>query len=390
MKMQIAINPRLRFHLSPLVWILLTLMGIAFVVAMIRYIYGIGAISNLGNAYPWGFWISFDLLCGVAIASGGFIMAGIVEIFELKEFHPLLYPALLTGFLGYILYILALLVDLGHPERIWHYAIFQNHHSVLFECGILVMIVTATFAMIFAPLFFERINQPKVAGIFRAASKPLIIVLVTASILHQTSLGSIYLIQNPKLFPLWWTPVIPLHFFISAIAIGLAMTIFEFSLSSRYFHRGLETHLLEKLAAAIPYVLGLYLIVRFAQLALANDLQYLFNGGMMSVLFWAEIIIGSIIPLILFSFKKIRQSPRGLLAGATILLLGMMLNCFDVSWLAIQHSDPLTYIPTFMANNVHYLPSLPEVSISIGIFSFGVLAFGLAIKYLPIFEGDQE
>ena len=389
MKLQIAVNPRLRFHLSPLVWILLTLMGIAFIVAMIRYIYGIGAISNLSSAYPWGFWISFDLLTGVAIASGGFIMAGMVEIFELNEFRPLLYPALLTGFLGYILYILALLVDLGHPERIWHYVIFQNHHSVLFECGILVMIITATFALIFAPLFFERMNQPKVAKIFRDANKPLIILLVTASILHQTSLGSIYLIQNPKLSPLWWTPVIPLHFFISAVAIGLAMTIFESSLSSRYFHRGLETHLLEKLAVAIPYVLGLYLIVRFTQLALAGDLQYLFNSGIMSILFWSEIIIGSIIPLIMFAFKKIRQSPRGLLTGAIILLLGMILNRFDVSWLAIKHPDPLTYIPTFMANNVHYLPSLPEISISLGIFSAGILAFGLAIKYLPIFEDED-
>ena len=390
MKMQIAINPRLRFHLSPLVWILLTLMGIAFVVAMIRYIYGIGAISNLSNAYPWGFWVSFDLFTGIAISSGAFVLTSIVYILELEEFRPLVRPTLLTGLIGYVMEVIALLVDLGHPERIWHYFIYQNFTSFLLTIGLYVMIYTVIMAVELAPAVLERFKLQKFADLIKRYMKPLVIIGATISVLHQGSLGALLLIQPAKLFPLWWTPILPVLFFISAIAIALAMTIFESSLSSRYFHRGLETHLLEKLAAAISYVLGLYLIVRFVQLALASDLQYLFNSGWMSILFWAEIIIGSIIPLILFALKKIRQSPKGLLTGAIILLLGMILNRFDVSWLAIQHSDPLTYIPTFMANNVHYLPSLPEVSISIGIFSFGVLAFGLAIKYLPIFEGDQE
>ena len=109
-------------------------------------------------------------------------------------------------------------------------------------------------------------------------------------------------------------------------------------------------------------MLGLYLIVRFAQLIIAGDAQYFFNSGWMSILFWAEIMIGSIVPLIMFSFKKICQSSSGLLTGAIILLLGMILDRFDVSWLAVKHPDPLTYIPTFMANNVHYFPSLPEIS----------------------------
>jgi Ni/Fe-hydrogenase subunit HybB-like protein len=188
---------------------------------------------------------------------------------------------------------------------------------------------------------------------------------------------------------LWWTPLIPPLFFVSAIAIGLAMTIFESSLSSRYFQRGLETHLLEKLARAIPYVLGLYAIVKFAQLALSGNLALLITSGWMSILFWAEILLSVITPMILFSIKRIRQSPSGLLYSAIILLFGMILNRFDVSWFAVKHSDPMTYIPTFM-NKVRYFPSLPEVAISVGIFAAGILAFGLAAKYLPVFEEEHE
>jgi Ni/Fe-hydrogenase subunit HybB-like protein len=389
MKMQININPRLRIHLPPIVWILLALMGIAFVVAMIRYIYGIGAISNLSYSYPWGFWISFDLFTGVAIGSGAFVMAATVYIFELKEFQPLLKPSVLTGFLGYIMVVIALLVDLGHPERIWYMMIHMNGTSVLLEIGICVMSYLTVLAIEFAPVVFEGLKWQKFAHTLHKYIMPFVIIGVVLSTLHQSSLGSLLLIQPAKLYPLWWTPILPILFFISAVSIGLAMIIFESSVSARYFHRGLETHLLEKLARAIPIILAIYLIVRFSQLTLAGDLQYLFKRGLMSILFWAEIIIGSVIPLILFAFKKVRQSPAGLLSGAIILLVGMILNRFDVSWLAVKHLDPMTYIPNLMAFNAHYIPSLPEIFLSIGIFSAGILAFGLAAKYLPLFEEED-
>ena len=390
MKMQVSINPRLRLHPNPLAVVLISLMGIAFVVAMVRYIYGIGAISNLSYSYPWGLWISFDLFTGVAIGSGAFVMAATVYIFELKEYQPLLKPSVLTGFLGYIMVVIALLVDLGHPERIWYMMIHWNPTSVLLEIGICVMSYLAVLAIEFAPVVFEGIKWQKFAHLIHKFIMPFVILGVVLSTLHQSSLGSLLLIQPAKLYPLWWTPMLPVLFFISAVSIGLAMIIFESSLSSRYFHRGLEIHLLEKLAGAIPIILAIYLIVRFIQLALANDLQYLFNSGLMSSLFWTEIIVGSLIPLILFAFKRMRQSTNGLLIGSITLLVGMILNRFNVSWFAVRHPDPLTYMPTFMANNVHYIPSLPEISVSVGIFSFGILAFGLVARYLPLFEDEEK
>jgi len=384
MKLKVTIQQRFRIGLFPV--ILITLAGIAFVVAMIRYADGIGSISNLSNAYPWGFWISFDLFTGVAIGSGAFVMAAIVYIFELKEFQPLVRPSVLTGFLGYTMVVIALLVDLGHPERIWYMLIHHNHTSVLLEIGLCVMSYLTVLAIEFAPVIFEGLKWEKWAHLLHKFIMPFVILGVVLSTLHQSSLGSLLLIQPEKLFPLWWTPILPVEFFISSLVIGLAMVVFESSLSSRYFKRGLELDLLEKLGRAVPYVLGIYLLVKFGEIFIADDTHYLFTGGWMSLLFWIEILLSAVIPLVLFSIKKIRSNANGILVSSIILLIGMILNRFDVSWFAVKHPDPITYLPAFMANHVHYWPSLPEVSISIGIFSAGILAFGLIAKYFPLFD----
>ena len=388
MKLQIAINKRLHIGLLPM--ILLALMGIAAVIALVRYIAGIGVISNLSNSYPWGFWISFDLFTGVAISSGGFLMAATVYIFELKQFKPLLRPSVLTAFLGYIMVVIALLVDLGHPERIWYMMIHMNGTSVLLEIGLCVMTYLTVLAIEFAPVVFEGLKWQKLANLLHKYIMPFVILGVVLSTLHQSSLGSLLIIQPAKLFPLWWTPILPVLFFTSALTIGLSMIILESSLSSRYFQRGLEVHLLAKLAGAIPIILIIYLGIKFTQLTIAGDLKYLFTSGLMSVLFWAEILLGAIIPMVMFSFKKVRESAGGLLAGAVILLFGMILNRFNVSWFGVKHPDPLSYVPTFMASHVHYIPSIPEMLVSVGIFSFGILAFGLAAKYLPVFEHEVK
>lgn len=386
MKLNLTLPKFLRIGTLPLV--LIVLAAIAFVVAMVRYAYGIGAISDLSYSYPWGFWISFDLFTGVVISSGGFLMAGTVYILRIKEFQPLLRPAVLTALLGYIMVAVALLVDLGQPLRIWYMMIYWNHTSVLLEIGICVMSYLTVLAIEFAPVVMERFPKlHKAAHFIHKFIMPFVILGVVLSTLHQSSLGSLLLIQPQKLHPLWWTPILPILFFTSAIAVGLAMIILESSLSSRYFQRGLETHLLAKLAKAIPVVLVVYALIKFGDLIVAGDLGYLFTSGWMSVLFWAEILIGVVFPIVWFSIPKNRSDPNLLLTGAIVTLLGLILNRFNVSWFAVKHPDPLFYLPTFMGN-VKYFPTLPEVAVSIGIFSAGILAFGLIAKYFPVFEDE--
>lgn len=385
MKLNITLPRFLRIGLLPL--ILLALMGVAFGVAMWRYAYGIGAISDLSYSYPWGFWISFDLFTGVVISSGGFIMAGLVYILRIREFGPILRPAILTAFLGYIMVAVALLVDLGQPLRIWYMIIYQNPTSVLLEIGICVMSYLTVLAIEFSPVVFEGIRWKKLAHFVHKFIMPFVILGVVLSTLHQSSLGSLLLIQPQKLHPLWWTPILPILFFVSALAVGLAMIVFESTLSSRYFKRGLESHLLAKLTRGIPWVLGVYAVLKFGEIALAGELGYLFTSGTMSILFWAEILLGIVLPIAWFSIKANRENDNRRFWGAVILLIGLILNRFNVSWFAVKHPDPLYYLPSFMGN-VRYFPTLPEVMVSVGIFSAGILAFGLAVKYLPVFEAE--
>jgi Ni/Fe-hydrogenase subunit HybB-like protein len=240
----------------------------------------------------------------------------------------------------------------------------------------------------FSPVVLEGIRQNKIAHFIHKYSWPFIILGVVLSTLHQSSLGSMLIIEPYKLDALWWTPILPVMFFVSAVNVGLGMIIVESSLSSRAFQHGLETHLLQKLAKADVYVLLVYLVLKFGELAWAGELGLLFSSGTMSLLFWAEVIIGILIPMALFSQRAVRQSSKGLLVGAIFVVVGLILNRFNVSWFAIQHPDPITYVPSFMSQ-VNYMPTLPEVAVSIGIVSVGVLAFTLAAKYLPLFSTEH-
>jgi Ni/Fe-hydrogenase subunit HybB-like protein len=360
---------------TPAVLVLGALVVIGVAVALWRFAFGIGAISNLNNSYPWGLWISLDLLCGVALGAGAFTMAATVYIFNLEQFRPLVRPSILTGFLGYVMVVLALLVDLGRPERIWHMMIYQNGHSVLLEIGLCVMLYTTVLTLEFVPVVLERFRLAKAIHILHTVTLPLVILGVVLSTLHQSSLGSLYLIMPEKLNPLWYSPLLPVFFFNSAVAVGLAMVIFESWVSARAFHRGLETHLLSKLAQAVPYVLGLYLLLKLGDLAVEGKLNLLFQSGLFSFLFLTELLVGGVLPIVLFSIRRVRESSTGLLIGALCVIGGLVLNRFDVGLLAQTHLGGLAYTPSWA-----------EFAVSFGIISAGVLAFGAVAKFFPLFE----
>jgi len=227
-----------------------------------RFYNGLGAATNLSDAYPWGIWIGFDILIGVALAAGGFAVCATIYIFNLKEYRPIGRPTVLTAFLGYVLVIVALLIDLGKPYNVWHVITMWNHHSVMFEVGWCVMLYTTVLFLEFLPAFFERFRMVFWQDLFHRILIPLVIAGVILSTLHQSSLGSLYLIVPSKLHPIWYSGMLPVFFFISALAGGLAMVIFESYLSARAFGKGIEQRLLANISRVIGVVLMIYLVLR--------------------------------------------------------------------------------------------------------------------------------
>jgi Ni/Fe-hydrogenase subunit HybB-like protein len=361
--------------ISPAVVVLGALVVLGLVVAIIRYVNGLGAISNLNNNTAWGLWISFDLLCGVALASGAFITASIVYLFGGERFRPLLRPAILTGFLGYLIVILALMVDLGRPERIWHLLIFWNGSSVMFEVGWCVMLYTLVLALEFSPLVFERFGLEAPRRLIHALVIPLAIAGATLSTLHQSSLGSLFVILPDELHRIWFTPLLPLMFWLTAVAVGPAMVIVESTISSRVFQRGLHLDLLGDLAKVIPFILAAYILVKFGDLAGSGELDLLVEWDLEAGLWWLEIIGFAALPMVLFSLRTVRESNGWLLFSSLLVVSGVILSRFAVSLIALGRPD--------FAES--YAPHPLEFAVTVGVVAAGVAAFGLAARYLPLF-----
>lgn len=350
------------------------LLFLAFcAVTVLRFTKGLGAVTHLSDQFPWGIWIGFDLLCGVGLAAGAFTLTAVVHLFNLKRFEPIVRPTILTGFLGYAFVIVALLLDLGQPWRIWHAIVYWNPHSVMFEVAWCVMLYTTVLAVEFSPVVFERFGFHAPARLIHRLITPLVILGVILSTLHQSSLGSLYLIVPSKLHPLWYSPMLPLHFYISAIGAGIGMVILESYLSKRAFHRHLEMDLLEPLARGMVVALGIYGLMRLQAIARNHafgSILHSYEGQM----FLVEFVLGVILPVALMAFKKLRSHPDWLVGGAFLAVLGFVMNRLNISITGME-----------AASGTRYIPSVMEITVSLGLVATGMAVFAFAVRTFPIF-----
>ena len=218
----------------------LALWAFAAIAIMLRLTNGLGAVTNLTDQFPLGMWIGFDVMAGAMLGGGAFFLAGLVYVFGMEHYRPILRSTILTAFLGYSLLIVALLIDVGRPQNIMlaRPVYFINVHSVLWEVAICVLCYTTVLALEFSPALFERLRWKRAWQIAHKLTLPLVIVGILLSTMHQSSLGSLWLITPGKLNDLWYTPWLPVFFWISAIGVGIGMVIVESNLSSRGFKRG--------------------------------------------------------------------------------------------------------------------------------------------------------
>lgn len=352
--------------------ILIWLMGAAGLsVAVYRWFAGLGATTNLSDGRPWGLWISFDMMSGIGLAAGAFSVAAIVYIFNLKRYYPIVRPAILTGFISYLLAAFTMLVDLGQPQRIWHLIIYWNPHSPLFEIGWCLMLYLTVLALEFSPVLFETLGLKAPLKILRAITIPLIIAGVTLSTMHQSSLGTMMLLFDAKVHPLWHSPLLPLYFYLTAISAGLAMTIFESYHSARAYKFKFELGILSGLGRFIPYILGSYLILRLGELFFTGKYTYLFEGGAPAVMWYIEIFGGVVIPLLYFIDRNTRHNPDSLVWASFFAIGGLIINRMNAS--------------LFFLKNAFYLPNWSELAVTLGLTCLGVILFDAAVRFLPLF-----
>jgi Ni/Fe-hydrogenase subunit HybB-like protein len=344
----------------------------------LRVFYGLGGSTNLSDKFPWGLWIAFDVMCGVGLAAGGFTLVAMVHIFNIEKYKPILRPAILTAFLGYSLVVVGLLYDLGRPDRLWHPLVMWNPHSVMFEVAWCVTLYTTVLFLEFLPVVLEKFGLHKPLEWIHRISVPLMILGVLLSTLHQSSLGSLFLIVPEKLYPLWYSPILPLLFFISAIAVGLAMTIFESWHSSRAFGRALELPLLMSMARVLAVVLSVYLWIRFLDLSHRHAFALLAQNRIETWLFFLEIGL-MVVPTVLLYQQRIRSSPGRLYACAVMVVFSFIANRLNVGTTGLE-----------AGSGTHYIPRWSEVAVTLSIVAAGFAIFRMIAHYFPIFEAQSK
>ncbi len=370
-----------RIALKTVLWLFI---GICMTVTIARFVRGLGAVTDLSDSAPWGLWIAFDVMSGVALAAGGFVIAAVVYIFHLKKFKPFARPAILTAFLGYVAVAVGLFYDLGIPLNIWHPVIYPQPRSVLFEVALCVMLYLTVLFLEFSPVILEhqRLNLSllrKVHSALRKALIPLVVAGIVLSTLHQSSLGSLFLIAPERVHPLWYSPILWVLFFVSAVGLGLMTVAAETLFSSWYFGHKIRVDLLASLGKAASFVLFFYAALRIGDLALRGKLGYVLSNTWQSQVFLLEIALASLLPASLLAFRRIRSNPAGIAAASGLTMLGMIGYRFNLCIVAFARPDGISYFPTWM-----------ELAVTIGIVAAAMLVFLFFAERLNVCETGSE
>ena len=343
----------------------------------IRFALGFQAATNLTDPQPWGLWVGLGTLCGVGLSAGGFAIAAAVYLLGLERYRPILRTAVLISFLGYSTVIIGMMYELGIPWRIWHPIFMWNRHSVLFEVSWCVMLYTTVLALEFSPALVEKIPWFTVRELYLRWHHSLLIALVLAgtllSSMHQSFLGGLYLITKGKLDPLWYSPYLTTMFYLSAIPAGLSLTIMAIYLCVRSLNVRVDRNILSDVSRVIAPLLAIYGVFRAVDLINRDATQYLWMWREATGLFWLEIALLVVAPLILLSMEKVRNNPKSLYLTCSVVVMGFMTNRLNVSITGLQASSA-----------AYYIPKWTEFAATLATIAAAVVAVYYAILYLDI------
>ncbi len=364
---------RLRSSLTPWRVLVALLLTLAAVIVTVRFAFGLGSVTNLSDETPWGIWVGFDILAGIGLAAGGFIMASVVYVFGIERYRPLVRMSILTALIGYLLFITGLILEIGRPWNIWRCIVDHNFHSPLYEIAWCVMLYTTVLMLEFSQVLWERLGWHRVDRALHRFLIPLVIIGALLSTLHQSTLGTLFTIVPHKLHPLWYSPILPVHFFLSCLAAGLAMICFEGFLSWRFLGHPPRMDLLPNLARIMALILVVYFVFRCEDLAVRHALLEAFRPGLPAFLFWLENLLFVIVPVVVVLRSARRMTTGQLFVASFSTVLGFIMHRFNVAVSGMQLIHPTGYFPTWQ-----------ELVISMALIALGFVAAGLAIHYLPV------
>jgi Ni/Fe-hydrogenase subunit HybB-like protein len=363
------------------------IVAVGLIITVIRFTQGLGATTNLSDYNPWGIWIGFDLLVGVALAAGGYVTSAACYIFGLKRFHSAVRPAILTGFLGYALVVLALNYDVGRPWRLpYPFIVQQGTTSLLFEVAACVALYLTVLFIEFTPAALEWLGLKRARSIVAKLTLVLTIFGVVLSTLHQSSLGALFLIAPSKLHPLWYSPYLALYFFVSSIVAGLSMVIFEGSLAHKHFHDKMDAeHLREAdgvalgFAKAASWVLAGYFIIKVIGIAQTHAWGYLGSGY--GLWFLVEMLGFVLLPCYFYAIGAREKNLKIIRRTAAWTVLGIVVNRFNVGLIAFNYHLP---------SSERYFPHWMEIGISVFVVTIGILAYKFIVTHMPILYAHPD
>ena len=356
------------------------IMALGAVLLVIRFAYGLGAITNLTQDVPWGLWIGFDVVTGVAFAGGAYVVTFMVYVLGLKNYRPIVRATVLNGLLAYVFYAGALLLDLGRPWNVINPIIGNKFgvSSVLFLVAWHFMLYMMAEFVEFSPAIAEWLGWKRVRKVLHSLTLGAVIIGVTLSTLHQSGLGALYLMAGSKIHPLWYTEFLPLLFLVSSVFAGLSMVILEGTLSHRVFSHRMDGdgHLSHKgivlgLSRVCALTMFVYLFLKVLDLVRDQDMAWLATG--MGAWYLLEVVGFVFIPCLFFVAALRRQSLLLARVASGLALAGILLNRVNVSMIAYKWDAAVRYVPSWM-----------EIEVTLAVICAEIWVFRWIINRLPV------
>ncbi len=370
------------FRMTPTRIVLLVLVGLSVGVAVYRLAFGLGASTNLSDRWPWGLWVWWDVLTGVALAGGGYATALLVNFLGRERWRAVERGAFLTSLLGYLMVVTGLILDLGRWPNAWRALLFWagNPHSVMFELIWCVGGYTIVQLVEFGYIFGERVRIPRLSRVLSKIYAPVLVVGIILPFLHQSALGSLYVIAGGRLDPLWWSMLLPLFFLMSSFFVGPAMVTVENVLSARANGLRPPVRILREMVRLAGWVMVAYLVLKLGDLAVRGELSRLLDGSVQSRLFLLELGLGVLVPAVMFLHPRVRGSRGGMMVAASLTVAGVALNRANVVFAGMAAS----------AGGAGYFPYWMELSVTLGLIACGILVYLFVVENFAIVGSEEE